>query len=478
MTRGWRFSYRSRNSLATRIALASAFFGFLMTGGAIVAGFYALSHQLDARSAAELLGKRDLLMHVLSEIPSLEAVDPNKHRFGDLLIGHDDLHLALADPVSGKILTSFSPIATQSASAPDAFPVSSTSIQSWTATTGERLSTLRGSSPVANGMTVQYALSLDRRHDRRLLGGFIKTTLVGWPLLLLVVALGAWLNARTSLAPLRRFHRLAASVGAKSLGRRISSSGLPPELYELAEEFNRMLERIDAGYQRLQDFSGELAHEMRTPVATLMGRTQVALSHPRTSAEFQEVLEGNVEELERLSRLISDMLFIARADHNEDPLNQERVELAQEAQRVADYLSLIAEERGLAVEVTGKATVMADRLLVERAITNLVSNAIRHAVAESKIRVAISAGDNSVTLAVTNHGDAIAPEHLERIFDRFYRIDSARARLDGGTGLGLAIVRSIMLAHGGQAMAQSRSGGEVTFMLIFPAAGVSPSGLS
>ena len=472
MTQDWLLRYWSRNSLATRIALASAFFGFLTTGCAIVVGLYALSHQLDARSSAELLGKRDLLMHVLSEIPSLEAVELNKHRFGDLLIGHDDLHLALVSPVSGKILASFSPIATRSAYVQDNPLVNSTSPQSWTTGTGNQLSTIRGSSPVANGMPVRYFLSLDRRHDRRLLQGFINTTLVGWPLLLLLVALGAWLNARTTLAPLRRLHKLAASVGAKSLSQRISSSGLPPELYELAEEFNRMLERIDSGYRRLQDFSGELAHEMRTPISTLMGRTQVALSHPRTSAEFQEVLEGNVEELERLSRLISDMLFIARADHNEGPMNHEQVELSAEARRVADYLSLVAEERGLTIEVAGTAFVMADRLMAERAITNLISNAIRHAVAKSKICVAISTKDSWVTLAVKNSGEPIAQHHLEQIFDRFYRIDSSRARLDGGTGLGLAIVRSIMTAHGGQVKAQSSAGGDTTFTLIFRGPGV------
>ncbi len=476
MIQGKNSGFWSRKSLTTRIALASAFFGFLTSGCALIAGFYALSHQLDVRSTAELMGKRDLLIHVLSEIASLEAIEPNKHRFGDLLIGHDDLHLALVDPVSSKTLTSFSPIATQSASTPETFPVSSTSIQSWTTETDVWLNTIRGISPVANGTTVQYYLSLDRRDDRRLLGGFIKTTLVGWPLLLLVVALGAWLNARTSLAPLRRFHGLAASIGAKSLSQRISSSGLPLELNELAEEFNRMLERIDSGYQRLQDFSGELAHEMRTPIATLMGRTQVALSHPRTCAEFQDILEGNVEELERLSRLISDMLFIARADHNEGPLNHERVELAQGAQRVADYLSLVAEERGLVIEITGTAVVMADRLLVERAITNLLSNAIRHAATPSKIRVEISAED-SITLAVTNSGEVIAPHHLERIFDRFYRIDSGRSRLDGGTGLGLAIVRSIMIAHAGQVQASSSEGGETTFTLIFRASGASHFGV-
>ncbi len=459
--------------MAARIALASAFFGLLITGGAIVVGFYALTQQLDARSATELLGKRDLLLHVLSEIPSPKAINQNKHRFGDLLIGHDDLHLALVDPASGQSVASFSPIAQQSVSALDASPASFTSVHAWTAPTGERLNAIRGTSPVADGKPVRYYLSLDRRHDSRLLAGFIKATLVGWPMLLLIVALGAWLIARTSLAPLRHFHRLAASIGAQSLSQRISSSGLPTELYELAEEFNGMMERIDAGYRRLQDFSGELAHEMRTPVATLMGRTQVALSHTRTSAEFREVLEGNVEELERLSRLISDMLFIARADHNESPLQREPVELAEEAQRVADFLSLIAEERGVVVEVTGTAIVMTDHLLVESAITNLLSNAIRHAFANSKVNVVIAALGDSTTLAVTNQGEGIAPAHLERIFDRFYRIDSARARLDGGTGLGLAIVRSIMSAHGGQVTAHSWPGGETTFTLIFPAVGLS-----
>ena len=239
-----------------------------------------------------------------------------------------------------------------------------------------------------------------------------------------------------------------------------------------------MLERIDDGYKRLQEFSGELAHEMRTPVATLLGRTQVALSKTRTVPDLREVLEGNVEELERLSRLISDMLFIASADHNENILKCERVELAREAQQVAEYLSLIAEERGLTVEVTGAATVLGDRLLVQRAITNLVSNAIRHAQANSKVDLSITVENESTTLAVVNEGDGIAPDHLQHIFDRFYRVDSARARLDGGAGLGLAIVRSIMSAHGGRVNAQSLMSGRTIFTLSFPAKIVSQLTLS
>lgn len=454
-------------SLALRIALASALFGLVVVGGAIVVGYAALSQQLDARSSAELQGKRDLLLHVLSEIPSPAAIRENRHRFGDLLIGHGELHLTLVDPAAGTTLD-FSDIARQSVDALESTPDNTSSIQSWTAFAGSRLSAIRGLGRVANGQSIRFYISLDRRDDSRLLAGFINATLVGLPLLLVVIAIGAWLIARTSLAPLRRFNRLAASIGAQALSQRVSTSGLPMELADLANEFNAMLERIDTGFRRLQEFSGDLAHEMRTPVATLLGRTQVALSHTRTVANLQQVLEGNVDELDRLSRLISDMLFIARAEGHEIPIQLETVELGREASKIADYLSLVAEDRGVSLEVAGTASVRADRNLVERAITNLVSNAIRHALAGSVVHVSVKVEAEGTVLVVKNLGEGIPQAHMERVFDRFYRVDSGRARTDGGTGLGLAIVRSIMNAHGGRVAVQSEPDGETRFALTFP----------
>ena len=458
----------AKASLATRIALASAVFGLALSGGAIGVGWWALSQQLDQRSELELRGKRDLLLHVLSELPSIQSIAQGTHRFEDLLIGHDDLHLALIDPATGNLVASFSALARQSLPVLDALP-DSTSALAWTADNKARLSALRGTGPVANGQTLRYYLSIDRRQDTSLLRGFVNATLLGLPVLLALVALGAWLIARTGLAPLLRFNRLAASIGTQSLSRRVSASGLPRDLADLAREFNGMLQRIDAGYQRLQEFSGDLAHEMRTPVATLLGRTQVALSQTRTASQLQEVLEGNVDELERVSRLIADMLFIASADHKDSPLQLEAVALQDEARRVADYLSLMAEERGITIDVSGAATITADRLLVERAITNLVSNAVRHAAAQSAVRVAIAPQAAGVLLSVSNQGAGIPGDQLERIFDRFYRVDPARARRDGGTGLGLAIVRSIMSAHGGRVQAASRVGRDTVFTLVFPA---------
>ena len=461
---GW----RARYSMAAHIAMASAAFGLVVSGLAIGVGFRALSAQLDARAASELDGKRELLMHVLSEIPSPQTIPNNSHRFADLLIGHDDLHLSLIESTSDQVVVNYSGKQRQTVDVAPAFGTSL--IQAWVSSTVVSHTTHNGTGRVANGQFVKFRLSIDRRHDTQLLTGFVRATLVGLPLLLLVVAFGAWLIARTTLAPLRRFNRLAAGVGTKTLSHRVSSERLPTELAELAGELNGMLDRIDDGYQRLQEFSGDLAHEMRTPIATLLGRTQMTLSQKRNEATLREVLENNVDEFERLSSLISDMLFIARTDtsSNESALHSVAVELSHEVQQVTEYLSLVAEERKISLDVTGAATVMADRMLVQRAVTNLLSNAVRHAYPSSKVRAAISTTNDSVRLAVTNEGEGIGATHLGRIFDRFYRVDSSRARLDGGSGLGLAIVRSIMQAHGGRVDVSSVLGQTTTFTLVFP----------
>lgn len=458
-----------RLSLALRTALASALFGLVIVSGGAILGYWALSQQLQERSFSELRGKKNLVIHVLSELPSLEAVSQSSHRFGDLLIGHDDLHLALVDARSGQVLSSFSEAAAESIAILDS--VSASGMIAWRPASGLRLIGFRSEAPVADGMSVRFYLSIDTEQDRQLLRGFIRASLVGLPFLLLTVALGAWLITRTGLAPLLRFRRQAASIGAQSLGRRLPEADLPSELQELARELNAMLERIDAGYRRLQEFSADLAHEMRTPIATLLGRSQVALSQQRTRQEMREVLEGNIEELERLSRLIADMLFIAQADHGHAVARHESVRLHVESARVAEYLSLVAEEKGVSVEVEGEATVAADPLLVQRAVTNLLSNAVRHARVSSVVNVLIKQDRfGAATLAVSNVGDPIPSNHLSRLFDRFYRADASRARWSGGTGLGLAIVRSIMEAHGGDVYAMSDPAtSRNIFTLSFPA---------
>lgn len=458
----------THRSLAVRLALASALFGLIVAFGAIAVGYWTLSAQLDFRLRSDLDGRVQLLTHILGDARTLDSISASNPRLAELFFGHDDLHLALTSPADGHLLASFSDAATRSVTALRSAATGPREMSHWKGPNGERFSGIRGLTSLADGRKLEFYLSVDRQRDTALLADTLESTLLALPLLLLVVGAGAGLITRTGLAPLRRFNQLVSSVGAKTLDQRISMAGLPRELAELAAAFNAMLARIDSGYRQLEEFAGDLAHEMRTPVGTLLGRTQVALSKARTADQLREVLEGNVEELDRLKELISDMLFIARADHEVSPLQGESVDLLKEAHGIAEFMSLGTDAKCLRLKVAGNAAlVYADRSMVQRALTNLLSNAVRHATEASTIDIEICSVDGFSTISVSNVGDPIPEEKIERIFDRFYRVDRARSRGDGGSGLGLAIVRSIANLHRGKVQAKSDAG-RTTFTIWFP----------
>lgn len=460
---------KPRLSLALRTALASALFGLAIAAAGAALGYIVLTQQLHNRSASLLRGRAELVAHIISELPSRAAAPENAQRFRDVLIGHDDVHLALLDPVTGRILTSFSQVATESVAILDSLAADAN--REWRADSGLPLLGEGGQARAANGEGVGFVVSIDLREDARLLAGFLRASLFAVPILLLGVAAGSWAIARTGLAPLRRFSHTAASISTRSLEQRLQLGGLPRELHELGQELNAMLARIDQGYRRLQEFSADLAHELRTPVATLLGRSQVVLSQPRSAEQLRDALESNVGELERMARLISDMLFLAQADDSRTALQLAPVPLHDEAARVAEFLSLLAEDREVQIQVRGRATVRADRALAQRAITNLLTNAIRHAESGTTVSVDVAIVPNGgASVRVTNLGEPIPGTQLQRLFDRFYRADPSRARDSGGAGLGLAIVRSIMRAHGGEVSARSDSSQRRTvFQLDFPA---------
>ncbi len=301
---------------------------------------------MQARLSTELQGKQALVAHLLSELPSPSDVPDNGHRLADLLIGHDDLHLAVVDSLSERRLVSFSQQAVESLTHVDA--ASFGSVFRWRASDVRTYASMPGAATAGDGHRVRFVLSVDLRADQQLLAGFVGATLVGLPLILLLVVAGSWTVARTGLAPLKRFTRLASRVSTHHLHERLSIESLPAELDELAGDFTAMLARVDEGVRRLSEFFfGDLAHEMRAPVATLLGRTQVALSRGRSVDELHDVLAGNVDELQHLTRLIADMLFLARADQRTAVLECSSVDLAQEARRVAEFMAWVAEERVL-----------------------------------------------------------------------------------------------------------------------------------
>lgn len=285
----------------------------------------------------------------------------------------------------------------------------------------------------------------------------------------LIGVLGWW-AVRHALAPLHSIRKATASVTADRLSFRLDTHNVPPELAGLVASLNDMLARLEDSFRRLSDFSSDLAHELRTPLSNLMTQTQVALGKPRSEEAYREILYANVEEYERMARTIGDMLFLAKSEHGLIVPHVETVALRREAEQLCEFYGMLAEEKSVSLAVTGDEHVRGDRGMLRRALGNLLSNAIRHAVLGSAVSVALhrEAG-GGVCVEVCNRGATLAPEQLARVFDRFYRADASRQSGDEGAGLGLAITRSIVVAHGGWASARSDDG-QTCFALHFPPA--------
>ncbi len=312
----------------------------------------------------------------------------------------------------------------------------------------------------------EVSIALDISHHRQFLDDFRNTLALTTALAALLTALLGWAAARAGLAPLRQMTRLATRLSASSLEERLPQGGLPAEIDALATAFNAMLARLEESFRRLSDYSSDIAHELRTPLSNLMTQTEVALTRARSAEAYREVLASNLEEYERLARMIGDMLFLAQADNSLVAPRREAVDLGGEAARMLEFYEALAAESGVRLASQGSARVTGDRLMLQRLLANLVSNAIRHTAPGGTVSLRLGEEADAAVVEVENPG-AIPAEHLPRVFDRFYTGDPARRASGEGAGLGLAISRSIAQLHGGSLEASSEHG-RVRFRLVLP----------
>lgn len=298
-------------------------------------------------------------------------------------------------------------------------------------------------------------MSID--HHNHFMDYFIQILWISLLIALILMTTLGWLMIRKALAPLNKMSELAAKVSGHNLGERLTLKTLPKELRELAAVFNAMLDRLELSFQRLSQFSNDIAHELRNPINNLMIQSQVALSKVRSVKDYQDVLASNIEDYERLSRMVNDMLFLAKADKGGSMQNSEKVDLAKEAQRLVEFYQLLASERDIDIVLSGQAWAWGDAIMLERALANLIANALHYADPASVVTINLEQKEHQVLISVKNQGVAIAEKHWPHLFNRFYRADFAR-RSVGGVGLGLAITRSIVEAHGGEIDFISREG--------------------
>lgn len=455
-------------SITTRLTLLFAIVssGVLLAFSAIVIS--AIEKHFIEQDTEALQGKIMLIESAVSRITTPEQFPALGQLLHDAFVGHDDL-VVLALAPDGSPLHSSPGIH---------FPLeqvrrtaATEQLDTFNWHEGGKFyrglaKTIPGKLPTAATVVVAVAINID--HHATFMARFGKTLSALAATAALICGLLGWLVVRRGLAPLREMKEQASNVTAKRLDTRLPEDAIPVELAGLAQTLNQMLERLQDAFNRLSDFSSDLAHELRTPVTNLTTQTQVALSQPRDAQAYRETLGSNAEEFERLSRMISDMLFLAKADHGLMLPSTENIELQHEVAELLDFYDALAEERKVTLTTQGQGHITGDRLMLRRAISNLLSNALRYTPAGGQIEVSIKSTSAETRINVKNTGPTIPPEDLPHLFDRFYRTDKARTHTASeGTGLGLAITKAIVTAHRGRVVVTSDDDG-TRFVLVFP----------
>lgn len=282
--------------------------------------------------------------------------------------------------------------------------------------------------------------------------------------------LGSYFLVRRSLGPLRRMADHASRMTADRLHDRLTLEDAGTELNQLRDAFNATLARLEASFDRLVRFTADASHELRTPLTALRSVGEVSLRQARSNAEYRDVVGLMLEEADRLSRLVDDLLTLARSDGRDSAGTIEQVDLSSITREVVDQLSVLAEEREQTIETRADQPVIVpgDRVALRRAVMNLVDNAIKYAPEGTVVRAVVGAGAGNAFVEVKDEGPGIAPPHRSHIFERFYRGDPTQPRAARGTGLGLSIVKETAEEHGGWIELDTELGRGSTFRIVLP----------
>lgn len=429
----------------------------------------AVTQHFEEQDRMALAGKLALVQNILDEVTHGDRLTVIRSKLSDALVGHHELALKVVDARDDVIFV------TPHFHLPDALFAQAREygadsrllLLPMAVQENQYQASIVTLMSKGDQQPYRVLIAVDVGHHQYFLQGFrTRLLMVGSGGLVLMILLG-WGVVRHGLSPLREMAIIAEGISAQKIKERLPATNMPAELRSLAKSFNDMLDRIEEGLARLSDFSSDIAHELRTPVNNLMTQTQVLLAKQRSAEDYRDVLYSNMEEFERLARMIADMLFLAKADNGQIVPHQDQIALSAEVLALFEFYDALAAEKTLALVVDGHATLAGDRLMLRRALSNLLSNAIRHATPGTSVRVELSQSQTGTRICINNEGETIAPDILPRLFERFFRADASRYRIDEGAGLGLAITRSIVRAHQGDIFATSENG-LTTFRIDFP----------
>jgi two-component system heavy metal sensor histidine kinase CusS len=455
---------RLRGTLAFRLTAAYSLGGLLLVLLATASLYLVLRTELDRSTEEFLADKLHVLRTMLSERPDDEDALREEIELESAARRYEQFYIRLLDEHGVPILTTpgmaekldLAELVSRTRSRPErsismvgrdgqAFRVTSAAAEV--------------GAPPAHMDTIQIAIDISQEEEL-----LARYRLWFWAILLftsVLFPLVGYRIARHGIRPVEEIAATARKITSTNLRERIAAEGYPSELASLAGTFNEMLDRLEESFERISRFSADIAHDLRTPVNNIRGEAEVALARARTVDEYRDVLESSLEEAVRLSDLIGDLLFLARAERPLTELCREHVNIGELLTTVRDYHEASATDGGISIVVAeGAKTVTAevDRSLMLRAVSNLVSNAIAHTPQGGSVTLESSKADAEICIEVSDTGIGIPTDALPRVFDRFFRVDPSRSQNSGGTGLGLAIVQSIITLHGGTAEIASELG--------------------
>ncbi len=452
------------HTLAFRLAAAYASAGLLLVFLATFSLYVLLVSELNKSTELFLKDKVNVLRTMLRERPDdldglheeveLESAARRYEQFFICLLDQQGRPIMITPGMMREL--DLSALGVQAATKHGlAFPMKGRSGQSF------HVITATASAGDSSHRPITLQVAVDVSGKEQLLGRFrVWFWVISGSMLVLFPLIG-YKTARQGIRPVEEIAATARRITSTHLGERIAAEGYPYELASLALTFNKMLDGLEDSFTRISQFSADIAHDLRTPVNNIRGEAEVALARARTIEEYRDALESSLEEAVRLSDLISNLLFLARTESPLTHLRLERVDVAELITGIREYYDASAAEAG--VVLTSAATnepVLAelDRTLIQRAVGNLISNAVAHTLEGGTVILTTNTDAAGVCIEVSDTGVGIPSEALPRVFDRFFRVDASRSKASGGTGLGLAIVQGIISLHGGNVEITSELG--------------------
>lgn len=461
---------RRQPSLTLRSTLAFSLVAMLAVAGAGLYLYQSIKTSVLIYSDHAVMGRLDHFRKLLHYDLAFEKLRDSPQIFKNMLDSEDDIFI-IAEPGQEPVIL-VNPLNVRLPDLPVIGQETKLSVNDLRSGMTDSGTPLRAASVVttSGGREVRLTAAHIMGKEMAMLAAFRERIYLAVTLAFVLTALLGYVLLHRGLRPLRKIAAHAANITPERLDSRMDSADTPVELQQLSDAYNAMLDRLAKGYQRLTQFSADLAHEIRTPIGSLMGHCQVALRQPRSEDDYQTLIASNLEELERISRIVESILFLARADEAQSVVDRQPLSLRDESQRIVGYFEGLAEERQMTLQATGDGTVYADSVLLRRALSNLVSNAIRYADEGSAILMRAVAADGGWRIEVENQGPVLGDEILRKLFDRFYRGDASRHQSSDSYGLGLAIVVAIMQLHGGDVSVEQPKPGTIHFSLFFPTA--------